>query len=203
MTFYFGILSDIDSDVALTAVIMTILFLSSFSFSLGALEFSIRDNPIYNQMLQKIYKELMSMGFVNFIVALFTATNKNEHISEWIDIIDFVGYMLFFVALFFVLHSFYIMSMSFYASKKYAQQHGLSLAEVLQLYSNNKEHFFKNILFHLRYFPVSKAQDLVEFKIIYALFRGKKRSNLEQITENCNITTYISMSHNFYICMLF
>ena len=111
--------------------------------------------------------------------------------------------MLFFVALFFVLHSFYIMSMSFYASKKYAQQHGLSLAEVLQLYSNNKEHFFKNILFHLRYFPVSKAQDLVEFKIIYALFRGKKRSNLEQITENCNITTYISMSHNFYICMLF
>jgi hypothetical protein len=171
MTFYFGILSDIDSDVALASFILTILFLFSCNFCLGALEFSIRENPIYNQMLQKIYKELMCMGFVNFIVVLFTATNKNERLNEWIDIIDFVGYMLFFVAIFFVLHSFYIMFTSFHASKKYAQQHDISLAETLQIYSNNKDHFFKNILFHLRYFPVSESLAIVEFKIIYALFR--------------------------------
>ena len=171
MTFYFGIVSDIDSDVALTSFILTILFLFSFNFTLGALEFSIRDNPIYNQMLQKIYKELMCMGFVNFVVVLFTATNDNETINEWIDIIDFVGYMLFFVAIFFVLHSFYIMFKSFHMSKKYAQQHSISLAEALQIYSDCQDNFCTNFLFHLRYFPVSNAQNIVEFKIIYALFR--------------------------------
>mmetsp|Transcript_13050 Transcript_13050/g.21342 ORF Transcript_13050/g.21342 Transcript_13050/m.21342 type:complete len:1003 (-) Transcript_13050:234-3242(-) len=171
MTFYFGILSDIDSDVALTSFILTIMFLATFDFCLGALEFSIKDNPIYNQMLQKIYKELMCMGFVNFIVVLFTATNDNERLSEWIDVIDFVGYMLFFVAIFFVLHSFYIMFMSFHASKRYAQLHSISLAETLQIYSDNSENFFKNILFHLRYLSASNALEIVEFKIIYALFR--------------------------------
>lgn len=171
MTFYFGIMSDIDSDVALASFVLTILFLATFDFCLGALEFSIRDNPIYNQMLQKIYKELMSMGFVNFVVVLITATNENEKINRWIDIIDFVGYMLFFVAIFFVLHSFYIMFMSFHTSKKYAQQHIISLAETLQIYSTNQANIFKNFLFHLRYFPVSNAQQIVEFKIIYALFR--------------------------------
>lgn len=171
MTFYFGILSNIDSDVALIAFVLTILFLATFDFCLGALEFSIKDNPIYNQMLQKIYKELMIMGFVNFVVVLFTATNNNERISEWIDIIDFVGYMLFFVAIFFVMHSLYIMFMSLHATKRYAQLHSISLAETLQIYSNNAEKFFGNILFHLRYISASSALEVVEFKIIYALFR--------------------------------
>jgi hypothetical protein len=171
MTFYFGILSDIDSDVALASFILTVLFLATFDFCLGALEFSIKDNPIYNQMLQKIYKELMCMGFVNFVVVLFTATNDNAHLSTYIDIIDFVGYMLFFVAIFFVLHSFYIMFMSLHAAKRYSQLHSISLAETLQIYSANSENFFKNILFHLRYLSASNALEIVEFKIIYALFR--------------------------------
>ena len=73
MAFNFGILSDINIEIATYAFLATIAFLILVEFLTGALEYSIEGNLVYNQMLQKIYKELMMMGLVSFVIGmLFT-----------------------------------------------------------------------------------------------------------------------------------
>ena len=76
MAFAFGILGEIDASVATIAFVLTIFFLTGFEFLTGGLEYIVRDNPIYNQMLQRIYKELMIMGFITFVIAMYLASDN-------------------------------------------------------------------------------------------------------------------------------
>ena len=109
MTFSFGILGEIDAIVSTIAFILTIFFLTGFEFLTGEVEHMIKDNIIYNQMLQRIYKELMIMGFITFVIAIYLAADKDSIFNDYSDEIDFVGYITFFVAIFFVAHAMYIM----------------------------------------------------------------------------------------------
>lgn len=76
MAFSFGILGEIDSTAATVVFVLTILFLTGFEFLTGGLEYIVRENPIYNQMLQRIYKELMIMGFITFVTAMYLASDS-------------------------------------------------------------------------------------------------------------------------------
>jgi hypothetical protein len=54
MTFYFGILAEIDIRVSTVALAVTILFLIGFDVLTRVIEYSVRNNQIYNKMLQKV-----------------------------------------------------------------------------------------------------------------------------------------------------
>ena len=71
MAFSFGLLSVIDGRVATLSFIFTIIFLVLFGSVTNYCENSLRGSVIYNSMLQKIYKELMMMGFVSFSIAMY------------------------------------------------------------------------------------------------------------------------------------
>lgn len=58
MTFQFGILAEIDIGVSTLALALTILFLTCFDIVTRLIEYSVRNNQIYNKMLQKMYKEV-------------------------------------------------------------------------------------------------------------------------------------------------
>lgn len=77
--FTFGILGNIDSTAATVIFVITILFLTGFEFLTEGLEYVVRDNPIYNQMLQRIYKELMIMGFITFVIAMYLASDNSGY----------------------------------------------------------------------------------------------------------------------------
>lgn len=82
-----------------------------------------------------------------------------------------MGYILFFVAIFYVAHALYIMGLSVLTSSHYEKLHALSIAEVLQEYTKLENTLLGNIYWFLSPFSASPAQRKVEFKIIYALFR--------------------------------
>ena len=71
MAFSFGLLTAIDGGVATLAFLLTIVFLVLFDSATNYCENSLRGSVIYNSMLQKIYKELMMMGFVSFGIAMY------------------------------------------------------------------------------------------------------------------------------------
>jgi hypothetical protein len=85
MAFSFGLLSTINGNVSTVAFIITIIFLVLFDSATNAVEASLKGSVIYNSMLQKIYKELMMMGFVSFTVAMYQVSyfqikkNANDH----------------------------------------------------------------------------------------------------------------------------
>ena len=71
MAFSFGLLSTINVDVSTVTFIITIIFLVLVDSATNAVEASLKGSVVYNSMLQKIYKELMMMGFVSFLVAIY------------------------------------------------------------------------------------------------------------------------------------
>jgi hypothetical protein len=78
MTFSFGLVSIINGNVSTAAFIITIVFLALFDSLTNRLETSLQGSVIYNSMLQKIYKELMMMGFVSFGIAMFQVRLQHE-----------------------------------------------------------------------------------------------------------------------------
>jgi hypothetical protein len=171
MSFQFGILSSINPFIATLAFIFTIIFLIFFEFLTGALEYLLEGNHVYNQMLQKIYKELMVMGFVSFVLAMYRAKNEASGLDDLFRVTEFVEYILFFLALFYVAHCLYIMFISVVTSNSYEKVHAQSVLNILERFSNFEKTISAPILSALSYLPLSRTIQEAEFKIIYALFR--------------------------------
>jgi hypothetical protein len=71
MGFTFGLLTSINGNVSTAAFVVTILFLVTCDALTNMLEASLKGSVIYNSMLQKIYKEIMIMGFVSFGITMY------------------------------------------------------------------------------------------------------------------------------------
>ena len=121
-------------------------------------------------MLQKMYMELMSTGFISFALAMYQATHPASRNKEWLEVFDFIGYVLFFVAIFFIAHGVYIMVISFLLAKKYSSYHSTPVAAVVREITNLNSDW-SNRLYRLRLLPLSALRGLAEFKIVHAIFR--------------------------------
>ena len=108
---------------------------------------------------------------ISFALAMYQASKPPRAAQAWINVLDFVGYVIFFVAIFFVAHALYIMIVSIHSSKEYARFHIMTISELLEQTSSATESHFRNVLYRLRYLPVSYVRSKAEFKIIYVLFR--------------------------------
>lgn len=102
---------------------------------------------------------------------MYQASNPSSSSKSWSQVVDFVGYIIFFVAIFFVAHALYIMVLSLMSAKQYEMYHSMSLADVLKELSEMEGNKWSKMLFYLKYVPMSSLRTRAEFKIIYALFR--------------------------------
>lgn len=117
---------------------------------------------------------------------MYQAThNSDPSFSEWINIMDFVGYVIFFLSIFFVLHALYIIMISLLSSSQYEQFYSQSLAEVIDELGTSKQSW-RNIFFSFRMFS-SKLREKAEFKIMNALFR-----DTYHIPDHFNFGRYLS-----------
>ena len=101
---------------------------------------------------------------------MYMAFYPRETTSDWIHVMEFCGYVLFFVSIFFVAHGLYIIGLSLFSAKQYDMYHSMLTSEILQNITkiNNS---WKQFLYESRYLPFSSLRTVAEFKIIYALFR--------------------------------
>jgi hypothetical protein len=111
-----------------------------------------------------------STGFVSFALSMYMAFYPKSSHSEWIHVMEFCGYVLFFVSIFFVAHGLYIIGLSLFSAKQYDIYHSTPISEILQRITTAQQ-TWKESLFDFRYLPFSSLRSVAEFKIIYALFR--------------------------------
>lgn len=64
------------------SLFVVIGFILTFEFFTGLLEYILEEAPLYSKMVQKIYKELMQMGIVSFLILLYTASGGSSEIPE-------------------------------------------------------------------------------------------------------------------------
>ena len=123
MGFQFGILGALSPEIGMISFIVVVAFLIFFESITSTIDYLRDYYPASYQMIQKVYKELMIMGVVSFSVVMFESQSKYSYDHEWIIAIDFVHILLFFTALFYVVHACFLISLSLYMSNQNDQIH--------------------------------------------------------------------------------
>lgn len=157
--------------------IMVICFVVTFDVGIGVMEYYLEGSPIYNRMVQTIYKELMLMGVVSFIIIMVRACRRASDYatadagSEWVLGIDYAHIVLFFLTVFFVLHALYFMKKSLASNSVYRRKYTKELTDMIKeldvVETNPQASFF----YYLQYLPFSQLRDQVEFYLVASLFR--------------------------------
>lgn len=99
--FAFGSVGHLDIDVSIISFVCVIVFVVFFDVMIGVLEYFLDGSKLYNRMVQLIYKELMLMGLVSFIILMSSAFQTAEQASShtahiWLAAVDFSHILLFF-----------------------------------------------------------------------------------------------------------
>ena len=113
----------------------------------------------------------MTMGFVTLLITLYTAADQSSVFARYSTEIDFMGYVTFFVAIFFVAHALYIMLLSMRTSQLYEYLHRIKVAKAIEIYTQSQLNSWQRFLFAFPYLPLSSVRQKLEFKIIHSLFR--------------------------------
>lgn len=189
--FKFGYLGTLEQVVFIKAFISVICFLIFIETMIGILEYFLSNLPIYNKMIQKIYKELMIMGLFSFIISTYLSTigdNMKEDEYNFIEAIEYSHIVLFYVAIYFVLHAFFIMYSTWGICRKYA----ITAAKPIEIIIKNLEEINSNWLFSSiysnKYFPFDSIRDDVEFKLLNLIFLD----TYYLIPEDFNFSSYLT-----------
>lgn len=193
MGFTFGVANELDPDISLFAFFAVIAFLIFFDYVSGVVEFFLEKSPLYNRMLQMMYKELMLMGLVSFSIVMFEAAEGAGAANATVEAIDFAHILLFYLTLFFVLHAFFLMGISILNEKKYRNVYLEDLNQLITKIKDNSRNPIWNFFFHLESWPFSKVRQHVEFHLLNTLFL-----NTYLLSETFDFSTYLSISFGRY-----
>lgn len=155
----------------------TVIFLNVFDGLTSLLERSVGTSRIYNSMIQRIYHELMSTGFVSIMLSFYqAAVAGSEKRDKVFTTLDFCGYFIFCVSIFHVIHGIYIIIISLSSAKQYDEYHRTPVSRILTEWADmNKNPTFitkvKLYLMNYLYIPGFTLRSKAEFKIFYSLFR--------------------------------
>lgn len=190
MGFEYGVITDLNYTITLYCFFFMIAFVILFEYVIGVMEYFLGGSKLYTQIIQMIYKELMMMGLVTFSVVLYEAVpnrtaSTTEH--EWIVGIDFSHIFLFFVALFFVLHAFYLMFMAMMSASRYRKIFAEKTVELIHKLETVKMDHFRTNLFNLKFLPLSNARISAEFNLIHSVF-----TNTYSLPDDFDFPNYLS-----------
>ncbi len=168
--FQFGVAAAINHDIMLYSILLVIAFLIAAEMVTGVLEYTVRESPLYNKMIQKIYKALMFLGIISFTLLLLqSVSHPSKDLLKYLKAIDFAHIILFFVALFFVFHVLYLMYIGTTITKMYRFLHKERYDSLLSMVTGLKNDTWGRIIYNVN--PFSFLRQKVKFKIIHSLFR--------------------------------
>lgn len=175
MGFTFGFIGSLQTQTGTICFLAVIGFVLIAEFLIGFLEHLLEGNIAYNRMIQKIYKELMLMGILSFMILMYEADlegrdAETEEIHEWILAIDFGHIVLFFYSIFYVMHSFMMMVLTGRRSKEYFTMFSMPASEVIQKLTDAFENPYRQFQYYLTYWPVCSVRETIEFKLMSKLF---------------------------------
>jgi hypothetical protein len=105
---------------------------------------------------------------------MYQASNPNSStkVQTWISTFDFVGFLLFFHAIFTVIHALSIIIWSMLTSQEYHRYHSIPISTISLDIEKIKESPFYSFLYKLNYYPFLTCRQKAEFKVIHILFRN-------------------------------
>lgn len=168
--FHFGVVHFLPVNVGTICLLIVLIVVISFEKLTNLLESYKKSDPAVYTIIQRVYKELTILGFIVFMLELYEANKpRNMDESDYRAAVDYVHVLLFFMALFFVLHSIIFVAASIIFSKEYEEFHITPLSKILSDI-NNLSPFGRN-LYDCDILPGSQVREIVEFKMLHILFK--------------------------------
>eukprot|EP01041_Mallomonas_annulata_P003493 gene3493-6953_t len=170
--FVFGMVTEMNAGVGTVGFVAVIMFLIVFDYITNLLKMLEEDYHAVYEMIQAVYKELMIMGFMSFAIMMLESSTKEVH-NVWMEAIDFAHIILFFVAIFFVIHATFLIFLSVSLAKGYRRSHVHDEADIIAKVAElqNKNSYIEKFLYDNSFLPLSNLRHNVEFKVLYHLFR--------------------------------
>ena len=193
--FQFGNLQTISAGIGTISFISVVLFLVVFEYIVSCIDYFKDSYPASFQMIQKVYKELMIMGFLSFTIIIVESVINHNTSADWITSIDFAHILLFFTALFLVFHACILIFFSNSLAVEYQHTHFMKISNILQQIKlvRDSNNTIAKFLYEQRYIPGSALRRTVEFKIIHVLFR-----DTFSLPHNFNFGCYLTGCHEKY-----
>eukprot|EP01041_Mallomonas_annulata_P010237 gene10237-21353_t len=203
MGFKFGMISEINAGIGTATFIMVIVFLGLFDGLTELIDSLLeshddhtKDENATYRMIQTVYKELMVMGLVSFVIVLVDTEEWNPF---WILAIDFAHICLFFMAIFYVVQAALLIA---FLGLIHSECREMSRTDMNKVISDiegleKKPWSFQSILFHRKYIIGSQIQEEAEFKIESYIFREKF-----SIPEEFDYVQYLTLATEEYTLKL-
>lgn len=169
MGFVFGQIDYLNATTTVVCFMMVIAFVVIVDYILGITEHLLADNPIYDKIFRILYKELMMMGLITFLVIMLEALYEGATHEFYVSI-DFAHILVFFQTLFFALFAILLIRMSFIYAKKYRQYSKHIVSDLISQYKKYSITCFGRFLLGRRYLPVLNVVRAAEYKILEKLF---------------------------------
>lgn len=197
--FIFGNVGELNSSVTVQCFVYVVLFIMFFDAFVGVLEYFLQGSQLYHRMIQTIYKELMLMGIVSFIITMILALEsyKNTHSEEgtkWIKGIEFAHILLFFLTFFFVGHAMFLMRKSIVSRSYYRTIFSQGVDEVLNDAPNIMKNPLEFFLFKFHSIPAIGTKERMELWLFHELFR-----DTYWLPRDFNFADYLSGCFDQYI----
>ena len=168
--FMFGHITLIDPVIGTVAMIFVVLFIIFFEYVVDLVNLIEEGSPSTFHMIQKVFKELMNMGLVSFIIVMFETSRYATSAENVVLAVDYSHILLFFTVIYYVLHAFILIRLSEYISIQYEQTHFRDIHDILEEFQfthNNKKKSFINKIRYLLGFHVYWK---VEFRMLGMFF---------------------------------
>lgn len=197
--FVFGNVGELNASVTVQCFVYLVFFIMFFDAFVGVLEYFLQGSPLYHRMIQTIYKELMLMGIVSFIITMILALEsyKNTHSeagTKWIKGIEFAHILLFFLTFFFVGHALFLMRKSIVSRAYYRTTFSQGVSTVLSEAPNIMKNPIEYFLFKFHLFPAIGTKDRMELWLMHELFR-----DTYWLPHDFNFADYLSGCFDQYI----
>lgn len=197
--FVFGNVGELNASVTVQCFVYLVFFIMFFDAFVGVLEYFLQGSPLYHRMIQTIYKELMLMGIVSFIITMILALEsyKNTHSeagTKWIKGIEFAHILLFFLTFFFVGHALFLMRKSIVSRSYYRTTFSQGVSTVLSEAPNIMKNPLEYFLFKFHLFPAIGTKDRMELWLMHELFR-----DTYWLPHDFNFADYLSGCFDQYI----
>ena len=168
MGFQFAAIYGMNTETGTIGMIAVIVFLILFEYMVDCVEILEEYAPATYEMVQCVFKELMIMGIVSFLIVMFETTSYAQNATEMVLAIDYCHILLFYVALFFVFHAFLLIRLMGYLGKQYDKFHYTDIKSILSQADGST--LSAKLSSRLKLLFASNYRRTVEFKVLSTFF---------------------------------
>jgi hypothetical protein len=161
----------------------------------------------YNRLFQKIYKELMIMGFISFVIML--VSQKAVYKSIWFHAFEVVHIVIFFIAFFFVIQALGLIIFSILRGRRLSKFAQMSSQQIVKKFDQSTKSTdidfppaqWSLINYFFFYAPSSfrfpRVREAMEYKILETFF-----IRIHFLPTEFNFSKYLNESYKLYVMEL-